>query len=173
MISLLAVGVSASIESFCPTAHDMINENATVTFADAGWSIKGSGRVSSKSAWNLLGGFMEFDIDLSEVDPEVNANFYTVSPVGENCGSECYCDSRTNTPCMEMDIFEGNGQCAMSTTVHTFSTAGRPDNPDCDRWGCIAGISLPSPKVHVKAMFSLDGRMTVAINGKLNNNYHP
>jgi Leucine-rich repeat (LRR) protein len=173
MISLLAVGVSASIELFCPTAHDMINENAMVTFVDAGWSIKGSGRVSSKSAWNLLGGFMEFDMDLSEVDPEVNANFYTVSPEGENCGSECYCDSRTNTSCMEMDIFEGNGQCAMSTTVHTFSKAGRPDNPDCDRWGCTAGISLPSPKVHVKAMFSLGGNMTVAINGKLNNKYHP
>jgi hypothetical protein len=162
------VGVSTDL--FCPNAVDMINEdpNATVTFADGGWTIKGGHRIGSKSAWNLLGGFMEFHVDLSEVMPGVNANFYTMSPHFTPLGEPVYCIGRTElVNCMEMDIFESNGQCAIGAAIHTYASG----NDVCGSDGCVSTMMLdPSiqiNKVHIKAMFSHEGNMTVAVNGKL------
>jgi hypothetical protein len=86
----------ASADLYCPTESDMNNEapkvcavihqtvpnsvvcpdtrnwfcqrsQGNITFVDGGWAIYGDGRVSSKTSWNLLGGFMEFDMDTSKV----------------------------------------------------------------------------------------------------------
>jgi len=177
--ALLFGAVVANAELYCPTANDMNNESPTanITFVDGGWTIVGDGRVSSKTSFNLLGGFMEFDMDTSRVANEVNTNFYTSSPAQANCGASCYCDiqkSNSGKPsCMEMDIIENNGQCAMATTIHTFATDGQPNNQNCDRWGCGSSMTLPSPKFKIRAEFGLDGSLTVYLNGVKNNNYGP
>jgi hypothetical protein len=155
----------------------MNNEGGNVTWTNGGWSFHGGGRVSSKTAFNLLGGFMEFDMDTSGVANEVNTNFYTSSPKIANCGTACYCDiqdshNSSRPSCMEMDIIENNGHCAMATTIHTFATDGKPNNADCDRWGCGATEKLPSPKFHVKAEFGTDGSLTVSLNGVPNDKYN-
>jgi len=122
--------VIASAEYYCPAASDMNAEHGNVQFQDGGWAFTGDARVSSKTSFNLLGGYMEFDMDTSQTHPEVNTNFYTSSPAQPNCGEACYCDIQKNATgkpsCMEMDIIEANGNCAMATTIHTFATEGNP-----------------------------------------------
>jgi len=172
--SLLAI---TSAEYYCPGANDMYAEHGNVQFQDGGWSFTGDARVSSKTSFNLLGGYMEFDMDTSQTHPEVNTNFYTSSPAQPNCGEACYCDiqkSSTGKPsCMEMDIIEANGNCAMATTIHTFATDGKPNNGDCDRWGCGSGATLSGKKFHIKADFAQDGTLTVSMDGVPNNKYSP
>jgi len=120
---------------------------------------------------------MEFEMDTSGVADGVNTNFYTSSPDKPNCGVDCYCDiqkSASGKPsCMEMDIIEVNGKCAMATTIHTFATDGRPNNADCDRWGCGSVNKLPSAQFRIKAAFGTDGSLTVTMNGNPINNYSP
>ena len=66
---------------------------------------------------------------------------------------------------MEMDLIEVNGHCAMASTIHTFATDGRPNNADCDRWGCASVNKLPSSAFRIKASFGLDGTLSVTMNG--------
>jgi hypothetical protein len=177
LLSILFI-VTVSAELYCPSEQDMNKEctDCNVNFADGGWSMKGGGRVSSKTSFNLLGGYMEFDMDTTGVANEVNTNFYTSSPSKQNCGSACYCDiqkSSSGKPsCMEMDIIEANGNCAMATTIHTFAKDGTPNNADCDRWGCGSGMNLPKTKFHIKAQFAMDGNLTVYLNGVANDHYN-
>jgi broad specificity polyphosphatase/5'/3'-nucleotidase SurE len=53
---------------------------------DGGWSVHGGGAGATKAAFNLLGGSVEFDLDVSGVHPGVNANIYTISPTGVGSG---------------------------------------------------------------------------------------
>lgn len=163
---------------YCPgNANDMNTEHGNVVYGNGGWRFTGDSRVSSKSAWNLLGGYMSFDMDTSRVADAVNTNFYTSSPSQPNCGESCYCDiqqSNSGKPsCMEMDIIEANGHCRMQTTVHTFATDGVPNNGNCDRWGCASGAAIPGNPFHMNATFGMDGSMVVYINGQKNANYSP
>merc|ERR1711945_70623 len=68
-------------------------------------------------SFNLLGGYIEFEMDTTEAHPGVNTNLYTTSP--QTCCD--YCDIQDNgTPqCMEMDIIENNGNCLAQTTWHS------------------------------------------------------
>merc|ERR1712224_168469 len=81
------------------------------------------GGAATKSAYNLLGGFVEFDIDLSGVTPGVNANIYTISPGigGGGYQQGNYCDGAVNDKpwCLEVDWIESNGNCGGATTLHT------------------------------------------------------
>jgi hypothetical protein len=167
----------AAASEYCPSANDMNLEQGNVQFQDGGWAFTGKARVSSKTSWNLLGGYMEFNMDTTRTQPEVNTNFYTSSPAQPNCGEDCYCDiqkSKIGKPsCMEMDIIEANGNCKMATTIHTFPTDGQPNNPNCDRWGCGSIASLSGKKFHIKAEFAEDGTMTVSMDGVANNHYGP
>jgi len=155
----------------------MNNEGTGTTFTDSGWDFHGSSRVSSKTSWNLLGGFMEFQMDTSGVQPGVNTNFYTSSPDQPNCGTECYCDiqksSAGKSSCMEMDIIEVNGKCAMASTIHTFATDGKPNDANCDRWGCGSVNTLPSASFTIRASFGHDGSLTVTMNDQPIKNYSP
>ena len=118
VISILAT-VQFVSALYCPGNNNDMNDDSTgsegnsVQFINNGWTIKGDARVSSKTSWNLLGGFIEFDMDVSRVSPQVNTNLYTSSPSIPNCGSDCYCDiqkSPSGKPsCMELDIIENNG----------------------------------------------------------------
>jgi len=155
----------------------MNNEGKGTTFTKNGWTFHGNSRVSSKASWNLLGGYMSFDMDVSGVESGVNTNFYTSSPAQPNCGSSCYCDiqrSKSGKPsCMEMDIIEVNGHCAMATTIHTFATDGTPNNANCDRWGCQSTNTLPSSRISIVASFGRDGSLSVTMNGRGIKGYAP
>merc|ERR1711920_1038983 len=104
---------------YCPTAGDMNFEYGNIHWANGGWEITGDSRISSKTSFNLLGGYIEFDMDTTKAHGGVNTNIYTVSMQGDNCGKDCYCDIQDNgSPvCMELDITENNGNCKFAITI--------------------------------------------------------
>merc|ERR1711920_10583 len=119
--------------------------------------VHGGGRVSSKASFNLAGGFMEFDMDLSNAHGNVNNNFYLTYPrdghtycdSGGSCGGSC---------CAEFDLTENNGNCFQATTWHTDRSGG-----DHDGKAQTGGLSS---QVHIKASWNSDGtQATVTVNG--------
>lgn len=154
---------------YCPTSNDMNSEYGNIKWANDGWEITGNSRVSSKTSWNLLGGYIEFDMDVSRANAGVNTNIYTVSPHQPMCGKDCYCDIQPNgSPvCMELDITENNGRCKFASTWHTEGGA-------CDTGGCAYNGDIPgSGKFHMKSTWAEDGHwLTYMNNQPLNpNNY--
>jgi len=139
-------------------------------FHGNGWTIQGGGGVHSKTTWNLNGGYVEFDMDTSGAQGGVNNNLYTTSPDRGQLKpiNDCDIQGVGKPSCMEMDIIENNGNCMAQSTVHTWPN----HNGDCDRGGCESTARI-SGKFHVKAEFSSGGWMTVLLNGKKNENYHP
>lgn len=85
----------------------------------------GGGAAATKASFNLLGGSVDFDLDLSNVHVGVNANIYTVSPTLANPSSgfvkSDYCDGAATGSkwCVEVDWIESNGDCGGATTLHT------------------------------------------------------
>jgi hypothetical protein len=133
--------------------------------------------VHGLTSFNLLGGYVEFDMDNSGATPHMNNNFYTISPDHAYQSYNDYCDgqgpyasSPTGTYCMELDIIEANGHCTAATTWHNwFNMDG-----DCDRAGCSVRTDIGG-RFHVKAMFGEDGFMHTYFNGVEATNFgrHP
>jgi len=148
-------------ELYCPGIDDLNQEYGATHVDPSLWALSGNSRISSKTSWNLLDGFIEFDMNNTGVAAEINAAMYLSSPSHPNCGLMCYCDINQG-PCMEMDIVESNANCAMAATWHTQVD----DEQNCGRGGCQAIASLPGDEVfHIKAEFATDGAMTVHLNG--------
>ncbi|CAD7934248.1 unnamed protein product [Amoebophrya sp. A120] len=102
-----------------------------------GWTINAKGRVSSKFAVDLTGGYMEFKYDASGVTSNaINANFYacaqskdlmnglTETSTGEDV-KRTYCDAQPSTAdkglggsCEEFDLWESSGQEGGRITMH-------------------------------------------------------
>mmetsp|Transcript_28210 Transcript_28210/g.74610 ORF Transcript_28210/g.74610 Transcript_28210/m.74610 type:complete len:382 (-) Transcript_28210:119-1264(-) len=145
-------------ECFCPTANELSWDyrgdpeppatRQSMIF-DQGWTIATGGRVSTKGSFDLLDGYMEFDIDISKTYIGVNTNVYGIFPLptvdkGDFDVSN-YCDG-SNDPsywCPEMDFLENNGPVASSSTWHTQAqyTGSDPSQPyarGCDPHGCAA-----------------------------------
>jgi hypothetical protein len=138
---------------------------------DGGWTIHGNGGAATKAAYNLLGGFVEFDVDFSGVTPGVNANIYTISPSIGGGGYEGgnYCDGATNDKpwCLEVDWIETNGNCGGATTLHT-----KPgDGPDgCTAWGCRASYHYNGKaSFHMRIEHGPDGTWTTIRDGQVIN----
>jgi hypothetical protein len=145
---------------YCPGAADWSAEYGNVALNGTGWSIHGGGRVASKAAFNLLGGFVEFDMDTRGALTGVNNNFYLTSPT--KAAFPAYCDIQQTPGCLEMDIVENNGNCVAQTTWHT-TPIGRGN---CDRGGCEGQKYITGGgRFHIKAAFSADGWMTVTMDG--------
>merc|ERR1711998_739265 len=104
------------------------------------------GHVNGKASFNLLGGWVAFDMDTSG-----------------------YCDIQENdsVQCMEMDLVENNGNCMMQTTWHTFPNS----DENCDEGGCGAS-SATSGLASYNASFTEDGYMTVTQNGMSVDSYN-
>jgi len=150
--------------SYCPNpASDFFVDYGNAQLTNSGWSVTGGARVSSKAAFNLLGGHIEFDMDNSGSHGGngngVNHNLYLSSLRGPNCGKDCYCDA-PNGGCMELDIIEANGNCVFQTTMHTQVVGGT-----CDNGGGCHFTGSPGNQVHVKAEFAPNGAVTVTVNG--------
>jgi len=150
---------SADLHHYCPRGTSDFFVDYTdggIHWTSSGWSITGGSRVSSKAAFNVLGGYIAFDIDLSGAHQGVNQNLYVSSLHKQNCGGACYCDAPTG--CMELDFIEANGNCAYQSTWHTTNVGGQ----NCDNGGC-AGVGKAKDKLHVHVDFSPNGWMRIQV----------
>jgi hypothetical protein len=175
LLPLLTASAFAS-KTYCPVASDMaIDYGDNIDFSESGtgWTITGKGRVSSLASWNLLGGSMSFTMDVSQVADSINTNFYTSSPAWPNTGVETYCDAQLTPGCMELDVVEANGKCAMQTTVHTFEVDGAYDDSNCNRFGCQSSMHLASTRFRIEASWDQAGIMTVLVDGVHNDDLFP
>jgi len=152
------------LKQYCPDpAKDFqieVKDNAnSVVWSGSGWTMRGSGRVSSRASFDLRGGSVEFDMDLSGAQGGVNTNLYVTFPHKPNCGIDCYCDSGPTGGCAELDFTENNGHCWQATTWHA--------DPSGNFKAGTGGNGPITEKVHVKAEFTADGAtLNVNVNGK-------
>jgi len=158
-------------DDYCPSAADLTTAYGTPELKDQGWTVHGNGGVATKSTFNLLGGSVDFDIDLSAVSTGVNANIYTISPSigssGYNGGN--YCDGADNDKpwCLEVDWLESNGNCGGATTLHT--KAG-PGPNGCTSWGCRTNYHYNGRSVfHMRIEYGTDGSWTTKRDGQVIN----
>jgi hypothetical protein len=173
------------LKLYCPKADDLTiaycDEGPNLdmgcpTLADGGWTVNGGGGVASKSAFNLLGGYVEFDIDLSNVDTGVNANIYTVAPAsfsGPYFNKTLdYCDGAATGSdwCMELDWIEANGHCGGATTIHTIEG---PGSDGCTAWGCRVSEHYGNSKFHMKIEHDASGAWTITRDGNVLSGYQP
>lgn len=154
--------------SYCPAVADLgfdYNDGGGEIF-DQGWSVTGGARIHSRAAFNLLGGFIEFDMDVSKTQIGINSNLYTISPDLHGAAYESssqYCDGQgaNGLWCMELDILEANGYCGGATTIHAVPGHGG----GCDAGGCQETYSFNSRTFHVRADWSENGDMITTIGG--------
>merc|ERR1712139_657010 len=168
---------------YCPTADDLTIAycdggygTGCPMLADGGWTINGGGGVASKSAFNLLGGYVEFDIDLSNVETGVNANIYTIAPASFS-GSAFnktldYCDGAASGSdwCMELDWIEANGHCGGATTIHTIEG---PGNDGCTAWGCRVSEHYGNSKFHMRIEHDASGAWKITRDGQVLGGWNP
>merc|ERR1719502_2369753 len=84
---------------YCPSGSDLVVAYGdSVQLSDGGWSIQGNGGAATKAAFNLNGGYVEFDFDVSRANTGVIPNIYTVSPdgIGGGFSQGNYCDDGQN-----------------------------------------------------------------------------
>jgi len=158
-------------DAFCLEASDFIVAYGDqVSLRKQGYSVSGNGGAATKASFNLLGGYLEFDVDVSGVEKGVNANFYAIAP---DIGSDGYqpgeyCDGAENPQkdCIELDWFESNGRCLGASTIHT--VMGEGNNVPCTSWGCRTHWDFGGsnqPKFHMKVTYGTDGSQTVYRDG--------
>jgi len=154
---------------YCPTSNDFWADGGAQLHG-SGWTINGGGGVHGKTAFNLLGGYIEFDMDVTGAHNNVNNNLYTSSPWPGLFPNYCDIQANDSPQCMEMDIIENNGGCMAQSTWHTWPN----HDGDCDESGCWAQIGIGGKgRFHVKADFSSDGWMSVNIDGQQFAYTHP
>jgi len=158
-VALILLASLVNSEVYCPSQNDF-DYSGNIQWSGNGWTINQSGGVHGKTAFNLLGGFVQFDIDTSGAKGGVNNNFYTSSPDRSNFPGYCDIQANDSPQCMEMDIVENNGNCLSQVTWHTWPN----HNGDCDEGGCM-GTAYASGRRTMRAEFSGDGFMVVTING--------
>lgn len=166
VLSSLMAAASAQ-QLYCPGEDDF---NAGGQWNGNGWTITGPGGVNGNTTFNLLGGYIEFDMDTSGAQTGVNTNFYLVFPDPSYFGPYNDCDIQGvgKPTCMEMDIVEMNGNCVGQTTWHTWPN----HDGGCDQSGCSTKYQR-SGTSHFRAEFAENGWMTVFVDGQQVNGYNP
>jgi cellulose 1,4-beta-cellobiosidase len=160
-----------TLPSYCPSAKDFIIAygGSNVQLIDQGWTITNGGGAATKASFNLLGGSVEYDVDFSGTNPEINANIYSISPknISKLTGftQDDYCDgSERKVFCVEIDWIESNGKCAGATAIHTKQGTGVDG---CNSWGCTKAISYTSSTFKMRVDYATDGSFTVYRNSQL------
>jgi hypothetical protein len=154
--------------AYCPSSNDLIVAYGNAQLFDQGWSVHGGGAAATKTAFNLLGGYVEFDIDFSNTRTGVNANIYTISPSGIGSGgfnNGQYCDAQKSGGgfCMEVDWVESNGNCGGQSTLHVHQGPGS----GCTAWGCATTFHYNGRSAyHMKVMFGEDGQWSMVRDGQ-------
>lgn len=152
---------------YCPKMTDLTVAYGSPTLFNQGWTVRGGGAAATKSAFNLLGGYVEFDVEFAGVPTGVNANIYTISPsFGSSAFNQNkYCDgAKTGSQwCMEVDWVETNGNCGGATTLHTVQGGSK----GCNAGGCQSSYYYNGkPNYHVKISHATNGQWTTVHDGK-------
>jgi hypothetical protein len=175
--SAVVLSLAEARHLYCPFSSDLVAAyGGGVSLKKQGWSVQGDGGAATKAAFNLNGGYVEYDLDVSAANIGVIPNVYTVFP--SNIGSAFdhdrhYCDAAENgkTWCPEIDWVESNGHCGGAAAIHTVPGAG-PGS--CNSWGCTAEFKHGSSgKIHMRIDYSAGGRMTISRNGKQLQGFSP
>jgi hypothetical protein len=153
---------------YCPSSTDLLAaySEQNVKLFDQGWSVRAGGAAATKASFNLLGGYVEYDVDFSQVETGVNANIYTLSPQFKNKAFDqsSYCDGQQTGAnfCVEVDWVETNGDCGGATALHT--TEGHTGG--CDASGCTVSYFYGSkPSYHMRIEYAADGTLTTTRDG--------
>lgn len=160
--------------SYCPSVNDLIVAYGNANLYDGGWHIQGGGAAATKASFNLLNGYVEYDVDFSSTNTGVNANIYTISPKyipSSGFNQNNYCDGAKSDSnwCTEVDWIETNGNCGGATTLHTREGTG---NDGCTAWGCKAEYYYNGrPSFHMRVEFKNDGSWTTIHDDKIINQY--
>jgi len=162
---------SLESDGYCPSAQDLVVAYGNgVVLQDQGWTVSGDGGAATKAAYNLNGGYVEYDIDVSGATAGTIPNVYSIAPSG--LGAEGfvkdrdYCDGADQHEypwCVEVDWIESNGACGGATTVHTIPGTG-PGS--CNAWGCRTEYHNDAPKFHMRIDYDDAGHMTVSRDGQ-------
>jgi len=153
---------------YCPSASDLVVAYGKPQLNDGGWQTLGGAGVATKSAFNLLGGWVEFDIDFAQTHTGVNANIYTISPKfnASSFAPNMYCDGAAPAGanwCPEVDWVESNGNCGGQTTLHTIAGPGS----GCTAWGCSASYHYNGRAAyHMRIEYGVDGTWTTIRDGQ-------
>ena len=155
-----------TMKSYCPSKSDFYATPwSDVTHYKQGSIVRGNSRMATKSSFNLLGGSIEFDVDLRNSKRGVNTAVYTIAPKfgGKDVyDTSMYCDGNSNNWCVELDFVESNGKCGGATTLHT-----RPGQfPGCTGWGCAYNYLYDDAFTRFKIDIAEDGKYTVYVDGK-------
>jgi hypothetical protein len=132
----------------------------TASLFNRGWNIQGGGASATKASFNLINGFVEYDVDFSSTNVGVNANIYTISPMSfpsNGFNQNYYCDgAKTGSSwCTEVDWIETNGNCGGASTLHTVEGTG---NNGCTAWGCQSTYYYSGKSsFHMRVEFASDG----------------
>jgi len=158
----------SGMKLYCPKSTDLIVAYGSASLFNGGWTVKGGGAAATKSSYNLLGGYVEYDIDFSAVRTGVNANIYTISPYVGSGGfnQNNYCDgAKTGSGfCLEVDWVESNGNCGGATTLHTIEGGG---SNGCTAWGCSTEYHYNGrSSYHMRIEYSADGVWKTIRDGK-------
>lgn len=160
--------VPSGLRAFCPSSTDLMVAYGSPKIYNRGWTTTGGGGVATKTAFNLLGGYVEYDMDVTLTQPQINVNIYTISPViaGSSFKSTDYCDgAKTGSSwCPEMDWIESNGALCGRTTYHMIEGGGS----GCTAWGCGGTFQYNGKtKFHMKILYGASGNITTYQNGQI------
>jgi hypothetical protein len=170
---------AAGNEAFCPTAADVtVHYGDSVELKNGGWSVHGNGGGATRASFNLLGGYVEFDVDVSNVELAVNANLYAIAPdIGpDGFQSGEYCDGAVHDNdgipyCMELDFVESNGNCGAAATLHTIPG---PGSDGCTAWGCRTHFMYNgNTQYHMRVEYSHDGVQRMLKDGQELSGFNP
>jgi len=163
---------------YCPGAKDL-----TVAYGDGvkltaqGWTVQGDGGASTKASFNLAGGFVEFDLDVSQAKMGVIPNVYSIFPesvpsTGFKHGLHyCDADEGSATWCVEHDWIESNGHCGGATALHSVPGIGLEG---CNSWGCLSTYKYEGgSKLHMRIDYDHSGEFSVMRDGRKVGGYEP
>jgi len=137
-----------------------------------GWNIAGAGAAATKSAFNLINGWVSYNVNFVHVPVGVNANVYSISPDFGGAPSftnSIYCDgqpaSGSKPWCVEADWIESNGNCGGASTLHTYNVAD--NSGGCGGWGCTSNYLYSTSSFAMNVSYDSIGRWSILQNGNL------
>ena len=163
---------NTELKKFCPDIKDFkFAYGSNINVFKQGWTFTGGNGIATKSSFNILGGYIEYDIDFSKSNTGVNGNIYCIFP---NLSDKIngyqttdYCDAQKTGDnwCPEIDWVESNGKCGGQTTYHTIEGTGY----GCTAWGCYGTFKYSNEnlKFHMKIFYDTNGVITTYRNSQL------
>lgn len=165
----VVLALAESKQLYCPSSSDLVVAyGGAVSLRSQGWQVQGDGGAATKAAFNLNGGYVEYDLDVSGAKVGVIPNVYALFPSDIGSGfdhSQHYCDAAENGKpwCPEIDWVESNGNCGGAAALHTVPGSG-PGS--CNSWGCTSEFSHSSGKVHMRIDYSTGGEPSITTDGR-------